>query len=101
MVALAREIFDGLRKNKQTQAKMAEVVVTLFENSGSFDIAKARMTLLEELTAWKPGFAKRIKDASENNSQISPAWGVPARVTALLRKKGEKIDKSEDDEIPF
>lgn len=99
-IALAREIFDALRKNKQTQDKMAEIVVTLFENSGSFDAAKARMGLLEELTVWKPGFAKRIKEANKNNGQISSAWRVPERVTALLKKKGEMVDKSED-EIPF
>jgi hypothetical protein len=79
---------------------MAEIVVTLFENSSSFDAAKTRMTYLEELTIWKPGFAKRIKDAAEDNGQILSAWGVPERVTALLKKKGEKVDKS-DDEIPF
>jgi len=79
---------------------MAEIVVTLFENSGSFDLAKARMTYLEELTVWKPGFAKRIKEAPENNGQISSGWGVPERVTALLKKKGEKVDNS-DDEVPF
>jgi hypothetical protein len=101
-IALAREIFDSLRKNKQTQDRMAEMVVTLFENSGSFDEAKIRMGYLEELTVWKPGFAKRIKDAAENNGQISSAWHLPGRVTSLLKKKGEKVDKSEsDDEIPF
>jgi hypothetical protein len=99
-IVLAREIFDALRKNKQTQDKMAEIVVTLFENSGSFDTAKTRMTYLEELTVWKPGFAKRIKDAAENNTQISSAWSVPERVTTLLKKKGEKVDKS-DDEVLF
>jgi hypothetical protein len=46
--ALAREIFDALRKNKQTQDKMAEIVVTLFENSGSFDAAKNRMAYLRK-----------------------------------------------------
>lgn len=99
-IALAREIFDALRKNKQIQDKMGEIIVTLFENSGSFEAAKARMGYLEELTVWKPGFANRIKEAAENNGQISSAWGVPGRVTALLKKKGEQVDES-DDEIPF
>lgn len=99
-IVLAREIFDALRKNKQTQDKMAEIVVSLFENSGSFDAAKTMMTYLEELTVWKPGFAQRVKEAADNNGQISSAWGVPQRATALLKKKGEKVDKS-DDEVPF
>ncbi|HXJ02720.1 MAG TPA: toll/interleukin-1 receptor domain-containing protein [Micropepsaceae bacterium] len=99
-IALAREIFDALRKNKQTQDRMAEIIVTLFENSSSFDAAKSGMTYLEELTVWKTGFAKRIREAAENNGQIVSAWGVPKRVVALLKKKGEKADKS-DDEVPF
>lgn len=33
---LAREMFDAFRKNKQTQRRMGEVLVRLFEESGSF-----------------------------------------------------------------
>jgi hypothetical protein len=99
-LALAGEIFDALRKNKQTQDKMAEIVVSLFENSSSFDVAKSRMTYLEEAPIWKPGFAKCIKDAAESNGQISSAWGVPERVTRLLKKKGEKVEQSDED-MPF
>jgi hypothetical protein len=97
---LAREIFDALRKNKQTQDRMAEVIVTLFENSHSFDAAKLRANYLEQLTVWKPGFAKRIREAAENNGQISSAWGVPERIKTLLKAHGETVDES-DDEIPF
>jgi hypothetical protein len=97
---LAREIFDALRNNKQTQDRMADVIVTLFENSTSFDSAKTRMNYLEQLTVWKPGFAKRIRDAAENNGQISSAWSVPSRVKALLKGHGEHFEDS-DDEIPF
>ncbi len=98
-LTLGREIFDALRKNKQTQDKMAEIVVSLFENSSSFDVAKSRMTYLEELPIWKSGFAKRVKDAAESNGQILSAWGVPERVTALLKKKWGKDESDED--IPF
>lgn len=97
---LAREIFDALRKSKQTQDKMAEVIVALFEGSASFDAAKARMGYLEDLTVWKSGFGKRVKEAAESNGQILSAWGVPERVAALLKKKGESVD-DDDDEIPF
>jgi len=37
---LARELFDAYRKNKQTQRRMAEVLVLLFEESNSFKNAK-------------------------------------------------------------
>ena len=33
---LSRELFDAYRKNKQTQRRMSEILVALFEKSGSF-----------------------------------------------------------------
>jgi hypothetical protein len=84
--ALARELFDTYRKNKQTQRRMAEVLVNLFEDSGSFAAAKTHVGYLEELEVWESGFASRIQDALEANSQISDAFGVPRRVDALAQK---------------
>jgi hypothetical protein len=85
-VDLARELFDSYRKNKQTQKKMGEVVVGLFENSWSFAAAKQHMDYLEELEIWEPSFSSRIRAASQSNSQVSGAWGVPQRVEALVKK---------------
>jgi nucleoside 2-deoxyribosyltransferase len=84
--ALARELFDAYRKNKQTQQRMAEVLVGLFEESGSFAEAKARIGYLEELDTWEPSFSNRIRGAVENNRQVSESFGVPKRVEALLEK---------------
>jgi hypothetical protein len=83
---LSREIYDALRKHKQTYERMAEITVYLFEEAMSFDTAKARMSDLEELDFWKPSFSKRIVAAVDNNSQVSGAWGVPDRVTLLVKK---------------
>ena len=65
---------------------MAEVLVNLFEDSGSFADAKARVGYLEELDVWESGFIPRIEAAAEANSQISGSWGVPERVAALGKK---------------
>lgn len=83
---LARELFESYVKNKQTQAKMAEAIVALFEESWSFAAAKANITLLEELTVWSPSFSERIRTAVENNAQVSGSFGVPKRVEALVAK---------------
>lgn len=83
---LARELFDAIRKNKKTQEQMAEILVRLFEESPSFDAAKARIGYLEELEIWKPSFASRIQSASDSNGQIESAWGVQDRVNALVKK---------------
>jgi nucleoside 2-deoxyribosyltransferase len=88
VAALARELFDAYRKHKQTQKRMAEVLVTLFEGSNSFADAKDRIGYLEELEVWDPAFIPRIKAAVTSNSQISGSFHVPGRVNALSKKWG-------------
>ncbi len=84
--ALARELFDAYRKSKQTQRRMSEILVAIFEQSGSFAEAKSLIGYLEELELWEPSFATRIRSAAKNNSQISGSWGVPERVLELAKK---------------
>jgi hypothetical protein len=83
---LARELFDAYRNNKQTQRRMSEILVGLFEQSGSFAEAKARIGYLEDLEYWEPSFSKRINAAATSNSQVSDSWGVPGRVATLVKK---------------
>jgi hypothetical protein len=83
---LAKLLFDAYRKNKQTQDKMNEVLVRLFEQSGSFAEAKERIGYVQEFTVSNPSFAKRIRKALESNSQINGSYGVPARVESLAKK---------------
>jgi nucleoside 2-deoxyribosyltransferase len=83
---LAHQIFKAFHSNKQTRNAMSEVLVRLFEQSGSFMEAKARIGYLEELDIWEPSFGKRILLAEESNGQINGAWGVPARVEKLAKK---------------
>lgn len=84
--ALARELFDAYRKNKQTQRRMAEVLVSLFEDSGSFVNAKERIGYLELIEVWDTSFVPRLEAAVEANSQISGSWGIPERVEKLTKK---------------
>lgn len=86
VAALARELFDAYRKNKQSQKRMGEVLVRLFEQSASYANSKTWLSYLEELESWQPSFADRIQAALGNNSQISESWGVADRVTALVKK---------------
>jgi hypothetical protein len=83
---LAHELFDAYRKNKQTQKRMGEVLLDLFENSSSFLKAKERLSYLEEIDVWDVNFASRLKSALQSNFQISGAWGVDKRVDMLLKK---------------
>jgi len=83
---LALEIFETYRKNKQSRERMAESLVSLFEDAGSFVQAKSRIGYLEDMESWRDEFISRVESAGESNSQISGSFGVPARVTRLLRK---------------
>ncbi len=85
-IAIARELFEAYRKNKQTQRRMGEILVALFEQSGSFADANARIAYLEEWRLWEPSFSTRIRSAATSNSQVSGSWGVPERVAALAKK---------------
>jgi hypothetical protein len=87
---LAHQLFDGYRKNKQTQKRMAEVLVSLFEESTSFATAKERISYLEDLEVWDASFVPRVKAAVNSNSQISESWGVPDRVKELAKKWARK-----------
>jgi nucleoside 2-deoxyribosyltransferase len=84
--AIAKELFDSYRKNKQTQKRMTEVLVNLFEDSGSFASAKARIGYLEDLESWDPAFVPRLEAMVLANSQISGSWGIPERVQKLAKK---------------
>ena len=60
--ALARELFDAYRKNKQSQKRMGEVLLNLFEDSNSFQTAKTRIGYLEELELWESSFVPRLEE---------------------------------------
>lgn len=83
---IAKELFEAAIIHKKLQTKMADVLVDRFVNSGSFAAAKERIGYLEQLKVWDTSYAARLKKAVSGNSQISGSWGVPERVTHLLKK---------------
>ena len=83
---LARRLFEILRQHPQTQRRMAEAVVDYFAESPSFDGAKRRMALLEELEYWDDGMTAKARSALEDNYQIAVAWTVPDRLERLIQK---------------
>lgn len=83
---IARELFDAYRKNEQTQYRMANVLVQLLEDSPSFAAAKTRMGYLEELNVWESSLSTRLLAAATGRPQVEGAWGVPARIEALVKK---------------
>ncbi|HKW17999.1 MAG TPA: toll/interleukin-1 receptor domain-containing protein [Terriglobales bacterium] len=90
-VTVAGEIFDSFRKNKQTQQKMADVTVSMFEGAWSFGDAKRVMGYLEQLEIWEPSFSGRIETAATLNDQVEGSFGVPDRIKRLVKKWKGKV----------
>lgn len=84
--AIATDLFDAALGHKKLQAKVADVLVDQFVNSGSFAAAKRRVAYLERLTIWDPSYSARIAKAAEDNDQIRYSWGVPEQVKMLVDK---------------
>ena len=83
---LARRLSEILRQHPQTQRRMAEAAVDYFTESPSFDEAKRRMSLLEELEYWDDGMTTKARSTLEDNNQIADAWGVPERLERLIQE---------------
>ncbi len=85
-IIIAEELFAAAISHKILQAKMADVLVNLFINSGSFKSAANRVGYLEKLAVWDASYSARLKKAVEDNFQIGASYGVPERIKALLKK---------------
>ena len=83
---LVSEIYEALRKGKQTKKKMSEALVEALVGSNSFADAIERAKHLEGLTVWDASFPARLKLAVRSNSQIKDAFGVPEKVNRLIKK---------------
>lgn len=83
---LARHLSEILRQHPQTQRRMAEAAVDYFAESPSFDEAKRRIFLLEQLEHWSGLMTEKARSALKDNYQITEAWGVPDRLESLIQK---------------
>lgn len=83
---IAAELFDAYCKNKQSERRMAEVLISLFEASPTFAFAKTRIGYLENLTIWDASFESRVLSAAQSNSQIKGSYGVEQRANQLVKK---------------
>ena len=84
---------------KQTQQRMSEVLIGMFEESGSFADAKNNMGLLEEIGTWQPTFSTRyvlpLKQihrykalgAFQNGQRL---WSINGKQKVLSRRNGSK-----------
>jgi hypothetical protein len=81
-VALA--LVRVLAKHESTRLKMASALVTSFEQSSSFAVAKARVENLALIAAWPVHLVERVERAITSNSQIADAYHVPQRARGIV-----------------
>ena len=103
---IAKELFDGYRNHSKSADKMADVIIGMLVESGSFAESGANCRLVESLTTWKPEYKERLRKAVAENGQVGHSWGVPERIEALLAKRDpdppEPVATGDFDErIPF
>ena len=71
---------------KKTTKKIAYSMMYRFENSDSFAEAGKNFKLLQEMEYWDDKLLIRLKSSVANNSQISSAWNMPRKISALAKK---------------
>lgn len=87
---LARAIFNVFVKNKQTQKRMAQSLVSRFVGSNTFASAKENFALIENTEYWDAQLSTMVKKAAKENNQISDAWYLTDKVKAFLKTKATK-----------
>lgn len=102
---IANELHTSYLKHPKTQGLLCNQIVDSFCNSSSFATARDICTSLEKLPIWKSDYTKNIRSAVDNNSQIASSWGVPERITALIKNRDPAALSQSvadiDDDIPF
>lgn len=84
---ISKELFEAAIAHKKLQERMADIVIDLFINSGTFALAKERVAYLEQLKVWDAVYSTRITKAVKTNSQISGSWGVSEQVNQIVKNR--------------
>jgi len=82
---LAEEVCRIFLGNLKTKSRMADAIVARFADADSFADAKEKISLVESCAPLNSAQRRTLEKALEENSQIRHAFGVPSRVTSLLK----------------
>jgi hypothetical protein len=87
---IARSLFDLLVTHPQSRDAMARALVWRYENTGSFDQARANVGFLRMIPeeAWTPALKEQARAVPERNYHVSEAYygnrDVPSVVSELI-----------------
>jgi hypothetical protein len=84
--AVAQQLFDLLLENTLTSQRMTDAVVDRMANSGSFEISRRTIGLLEKVPRLSDSQVTKLIQSTESNHQVREAIGVPARIQRLVAR---------------
>jgi TIR domain len=87
-VDIAPAIFSILVENALTAGRMAEAIVSYFEESPSFNETRRRFALIERVRSWTPALLERLEGSIQRNGEIRECWQIPDRIRALIKTHG-------------
>ncbi len=84
--AIAEKMFTILIQDPKSSLRMTESVIDLFAESGSYAEAKSNVELLAECPKLTKEMKNKVAEAANLNSQIRDAYGVPEKVSKLVKE---------------
>ena len=85
---LAKDIFAILAVNPLTAIQMGRGAAEQLSNAESYEAAKGAIERLEVCSKLDQESLEKIQKAADQNPNVKGAWGVPARIDALIKKFG-------------
>ena len=86
---IARRIFETVIKHDRSHARMSDALVERLVNLRSWDMSKGTIALLEQTPRLNRDQVARLVRAVDENPDVKDAFGVPARIKALVGRVGQ------------
>lgn len=85
---VAAAIASVLIKHDLSASRMADATIERLAGANSYERARDAMSLLEQVPRLNRGQVSKLAQLPEANDQVRDAFGVPARIDALIRRAG-------------
>lgn len=85
-IQIAKEIFDIFILMPAIGQKITNTLVNDLVNSDSFDQSKRLISLINQSKYITSKHATMMKEAINNNSQVSESWGVPEQISEVVKR---------------
>lgn len=87
--AVADKLTNILVNHSLTAQRMADALVERMATSGSWEVSKRTMTLLEKVPRLNESQIAKLMQSAEDNSEVRNAFGVPSRIQDLVTRIGK------------